>query len=406
MIEEAEIRGTIHPGDFLIEPTSGNTGIGIALAAAIKGYKAIITMPEKMSQEKVNCLLALGAQVIKTPTEAAFDDHDSHISVAKRLKDEIGKNAFILDQYSNEDNPLAHYYGTGDEIWRQCGGRIDAVVIGAGTGGTISGVGKRLKEYNPSIQIYGVDPIGSLLARPDSLNSKADSYAVEGLGYDFIPKVLDYQYVDEWIKTSDNDSFAMARRLIREEGLLVGGSSGSALWAAVKVVARRFRKDQRVVVILPDSIRNYINKFADDSWMTTHGYQRDSYLEASDEHAFSSAIKYEVEELSPKCKVPINFVKKGTKCIDALHSLRFDWTPVVTEQGMIYCVISKAAVFMRIVKGHGSDVVERAGSKEFACIIENQFNDTGQALGLLCTGRPIFVKTGEQFYLIDPSIAI
>jgi len=191
MVLDAEASGRIKPGDVLIEPTSGNTGIGLALAAAVKGYRCIITMPEKMSKEKVDVLKALGAEIIRTPTEAAYNAPDSHISVARRLQGEIA-DAHILDQYSNPSNPNAHYYGTAEEIIRQTGGQVDMVVAGAGTGGTITGIAKRLKEHNPNIQVVCVDPEGSILAVPDSLNDKKrlESYQVEGIGYDFIVRIL------------------------------------------------------------------------------------------------------------------------------------------------------------------------------------------------------------------------
>ena len=195
MVEDAERQGRIQPGDTLIEPTSGNTGIGLALAAAVKGYRCIITMPEKMSKEKVDVLKALGAEIVRTPTEAAYDAPESHISVARRLQHDL-EQSHILDQYSNPSNPEAHYYGTAEELIRQCQGKIDMLVAGAGTGGTISGLAKRLREHNPDIEIVGVDPEGSILAVPDSLNDKhrLESYHVEGIGYDFIPKVLDRTY--------------------------------------------------------------------------------------------------------------------------------------------------------------------------------------------------------------------
>jgi cystathionine beta-synthase len=261
MVLEAEKSGRIRPGDTLIEPTSGNTGIGMALAAAVRGYRMIITMPEKMSREKQVTLEALGAEIIRTPTEAAWDAPESHIGVAKRLK-EILPNSHILDQYNNPDNPLAHYHGTGAEIVRQCGGRLDAVVMTAGTGGTLTGVARKLKEDIPGCKIVGVDPEGSILAGPGEIKS----YKVEGIGYDFIPAVLEVKLVDQWIKSNDRDSFLMARRLIRTEGLLCGGSSGSAVWAALQVAAK-MKAGQRLLVILPDSIRNYMTKFVDPTWM-------------------------------------------------------------------------------------------------------------------------------------------
>ncbi len=268
MLEDAEKSGRIKPGDTLIEPTSGNTGIGLALAGAVKGYRVVITMPEKMSREKQVVLEALGAEIIRTPTEAAFDAPESHIGVAKRLN-EVIPNSHILDQYANPSNPLAHEEGTGREILEQCGGKLDAVVIGAGTGGTITGIARAIKKELPDCKIIGVDPEGSILAGPGEIKG----YKVEGIGYDFIPEVLDRGLVDRWIKSNDRDSFRTARQLIRQEGLLVGGSSGTAMWAALQV-GKEMKEGQRLVVVLPDSVRNYMTKFVDDSWMKQHGYQQ------------------------------------------------------------------------------------------------------------------------------------
>ena len=262
MIEEAERKGRIKPGDTLIEPTSGNTGIGLALVAAVKGYNTIITLPEKMSAEKVAVLRALNATIIRTPTQAAFDSPESHIGVARRLEKEI-PNAHILDQYGNLDNPLAHEHGTAQEIWEQTAGRITAVVAGVGTGGTITGLSRGLKKHNANVKVIGADPYGSILALPEALNQEHanESYKVEGIGYDFVPDVLKQQEVDVWYKTDDREAFAYARRLIAEEGLLVGGSSGSALAAMVKSVKDlNLSKDDVVVVILPDSVRSYLSK--------------------------------------------------------------------------------------------------------------------------------------------------
>jgi cystathionine beta-synthase len=266
MIEEAERAGRIRPGDTLIEPTSGNTGIGMALAAAVKGYRMIITMPEKMSREKQVVLEALGAEIIRTPTEAAWDSPESHIGVARRLH-EVISNSHILDQYSNPDNPDAHFHGTGAEIVRQVDGKLDAFVATAGTGGTLSGVARRLRQDIPSCTIVGVDPEGSILAGPAEIKA----YKVEGIGYDFIPDVLDRGLVDRWLKSNDRDSFLMARRLIRQEGLLVGGSSGAAVHAALEV-ARELGPGKRVLTILPDSVRNYLTKFVDPQWMRESGF--------------------------------------------------------------------------------------------------------------------------------------
>jgi cystathionine beta-synthase len=266
MIKHAELEGLIKPGDTLIEPTSGNTGIGIALAGAVLGYKVIITMPEKMSQEKQSVLERLGATIYRTPTEAASDSPESHISLAKRLQKQI-PNSHILDQYANPNNPNAHYNGTAQEIIDDFGTNLDMLVAGVGTGGTISGTAKRLKEYNPQIQVVGIDPEGSILGG----GTEVKSYQVEGIGYDFFPEVLNNNLIDRYIKTSDIDSFRMARQLIQEEGLLVGGSSGAAMWGALQA-AKSLKKGQKCLVILPDSIRNYMSKFPTDQWMKKEGF--------------------------------------------------------------------------------------------------------------------------------------
>tara|TARA_Y100001970_G_scaffold164697_1_gene201247 strand:+ start:840 stop:1793 length:954 start_codon:yes stop_codon:yes gene_type:complete len=266
MIDEAEKSGQIKPGDTLIEPSSGNTGIGLALAAAVKGYKLIITMPEKMSLEKEVVLEALGAKIIRTPTEVSHDDPKSLFGVAKRLQKET-PNSHILDQYSNNNNPDAHYNGTAQEILDEFGDNLDMVVISAGTGGTITGIAKKLKESITNIEIVGVDPIGSILGG----GSEVLPYHVEGIGYDFFPDVLDNSLVDRYIKTNDEDSFAMAKRLIKEEGLLIGGSCGAAVWGAIKA-AKTLDSNKNVLVILPDSIRNYLSKFVNKEWMIENGF--------------------------------------------------------------------------------------------------------------------------------------
>ena len=267
MVEDAEQSGRIKPGDTLIEPTSGNTGQGIALAAAVKGYECIITLPEKMSKEKQIALEALGAKIIRTPTEASFDSPESHIGVAKKLHKEI-PNSHILDQYANPSNPEAHYDGTAQEILDVFGKDLHMVVMGVGTGGTITGVAKRLKEEIPDIVIVGADPVGSILGG----GTEVEPYLVEGIGYDFFPDVLDNDLVDEYVKTEDEESFIMARRLIKEEGFLCGGSCGSAMVAALKS-AKHLDKDKRCLVVLPDSIRNYMTKFPNDQWMKNQGFK-------------------------------------------------------------------------------------------------------------------------------------
>ncbi|HIM73261.1 MAG TPA: cystathionine beta-synthase [Candidatus Marinimicrobia bacterium] len=266
MVEKAEKSGRIKPGDTLIEPTSGNTGIGMALTAAVKGYRCIIVMPEKMSKEKQVILEALGAEIVRTPTEAAWDSPESHIGVAKKLNQEIS-DSHILDQYSNPDNPDAHYEGTAEEILAEFGTDLDMCVMGVGTGGTITGVAKKLKEKIPSIKIIGADPFGSILGGGDDVFP----YQVEGIGYDFFPDVLDNDLVDDYVKVNDQDSFVMARRLIKEEGLLCGGSSGTAMVAALEK-AKDLEAAQKCLVILPDGVRNYLSKFLSDEWMKKEGF--------------------------------------------------------------------------------------------------------------------------------------
>lgn len=265
MVKNAERDGKIKPGDTLIEPTSGNTGIGIALAGAVMGYKVIITMPDKMSHEKQVVLERLGATIYRTPAEAASHDPESHISLAKTLHLTI-PNSHILDQYANPNNPNAHYRNTAQEIIDDFGSELTMLVASVGTGGTITGLAKRLKEHNPTIKIIGVDPIGSILGGGDEIKP----YLVEGIGYDFFPDVLDNTLIDHYIKTRDKDSFHTARALIQYEGLLVGGSSGAAMWAALQA-AKSLKSGDKCLVILPDSIRNYMSKFASDDWMKQQG---------------------------------------------------------------------------------------------------------------------------------------
>ncbi len=266
MVCQAEKNGLIRKGDTLIEPTSGNTGIGLALVGAVRGYRVIIVLPEKMSMEKELILKALGAQIRRTPTDVSFDHPDSHISLACRLAKEIPR-AFMLDQYANEDNIKAHYEETAYEILEDMNGQVDMVVVGVGTGGTITGLSCRIKESCPDCVVVGVDPVGSILAGDGPIQT----YAVEGIGYDFVPAVLDRSQVTKWVKTTDAESFDMAQKLIQKEGLLCGGSSGSALVAVMKE-AKQLKKGQKCIVILPDGVRNYMSKFIDPQWMSQQGY--------------------------------------------------------------------------------------------------------------------------------------
>ena len=270
MIDEAERRGLLKPGGTIVEPTSGNTGVGLAMVGAVRGYRVICTVPDKVSQEKQNQLRAYGVEVVVTPTDRLPDDDDSYYGVARRLAAEI-PGAFHPDQYSNEANPRAHHETTGPEIWRQTRGELDVFVAGVGTGGTITGAGRFLKDQKPEIEVVGADPEGSIYsAGPDD---PVHQYLVEGIGEDFFPTTMDMTVVDRWIRIDDTASFAMTRRLAREEGLLVGGSCGLAAEAA-RLVADEDH-DRLVVVLLPDSGRGYLSKVFDNEWMAGHGFQVD-----------------------------------------------------------------------------------------------------------------------------------
>ncbi len=289
IVEDAERRGALAPGGTIVEATSGNTGAGLALVAAVKGYKCVFVMPDKMSQEKRDRLRAYGARVIVTPT-VALDDPESHYCVARRIVEET-PNAILANQYNNPNNPESHYRMTGPEIWRQTGGDFDAFVAGLGTGGTISGIGRFLKEKNPAVKIIGVDPIGSILYGlfHGERAPKAESYRTEGIGESFKPETLSFENIDEIVRVADGESLRMARRLAREEGVLAGGSAGGAVMGTLRY-ARSLAKPERVVTLLPDSGMFYLSKVFSDEWMAANGF-----LEEAGEAAAAPAAPAKAE---------------------------------------------------------------------------------------------------------------
>jgi cystathionine beta-synthase len=318
MIEAAERGGRLSPGGTIIEPTSGNTGVGLAIAAAIRGYRCIFTMPDKMSQEKIALLRAYGAEVVIAPTAVPPDSPESYYRVADRLTEEI-PGAFQPNQYFNDENPRAHYETTGPEIWKQTEGKITHLVAGVGTGGTITGTGRYLKEKNPEVVIVGADPEGSLYT-----GAEAKPYLVEGIGEDFIPQTFDPDIVDRWVTVSDRESFLTARRLTRDEGLLVGGSCGTAMFAALEV-ARDLGTEDIVVVILPDSGRSYLSKLYNDSWMLQYGF-----IDRPGTQALIGEVLQEKQRIAPDIP-PIVVVpthEKVGRAIDALQSYGISQVPV------------------------------------------------------------------------------
>ena len=321
MIEAAERAGKLRPGGTLVEPTSGNTGTGLAIAARLKGYRVVAVMPDKMSKEKIDLLRAYGAEVVVAPTDVPPDSPESYYRVADRLTEEIA-GAFQPNQYSNPANPEAHYLSTGPEVWEQSGGQVTHFVTGVGTGGTISGVGRYLKEQNPAIEVIGADPYGSIYS-----SSEVKPYLIEGVGEDFWPETLDRSIVDRYVTVTDKEAFLMTRRLAETEGILAGGSSGMAVHAALEVAREIDDPGAMIVVILPDGGRSYLSKVYSDAWMSQYGF-----LERAGDLTVGDVLhrKHGMGEIPPLVTVQTH--EKVKHAVALLHEHRVSQLPVVSAQ--------------------------------------------------------------------------
>ncbi len=338
---------------------SGNTGVGLAIAAAIKGYKSVFVLPDKMSDEKIRVLRAYGARVVVTPTNVEPEDPRSYYSVARQIVAET-PNSVLANQYHNPVNPQTHYDSTGPEIWRQTAGKIDVFVAGMGTGGTITGVGKFLKEMNPKIQIVGVDPIGSILYDffYTGKMTEAHSYKVEGIGEDFIPSVYDFNYIDDMVKVNDKESLLMARRLVREEGMFVGGSCGSAVAGAVRYATERnLGEDKMVVVLLPDSGSRYLSKVFDDNWMRENRFLESEWVE--------TPVATILERKAHQDLVLARSSESVANVIAKLKSADVSQLPVIGDRGQLLGVVTEVSLLNYLLRQPGNDsstvTVEDAG---------------------------------------------
>jgi cystathionine beta-synthase len=388
MIEAAEQAGELRPGGTIVEPTSGNTGTGLAIAAALRGYRLVCVMPDKMSSEKIALLRAYGADVVVCPTAVPRESPQSYYSVADRLAREI-PGAFQPNQYFNPANPAAHEATTGPEIWRQTDGRISHFVAGMGTGGTITGVGRVLKRLNPAVQVVGADPVGSIYSAGDSFTPKI--YKVEGIGEDFMPTTMDMSVVDRVEVVDDKESFLMTRRLTREEGILAGGSSGSALVAAMRIAHELNDPQALVVVLLPDTGRNYLSKIYNEEWMRSNGF-----LEQFPTHSVGEVVGQRAGQGSLPAFIGVQARDSVRAAIDTMQNYGISQLPVVEGDGEgidghMVGSIQERTLLDRIYRDPGlvDSAVGAAMDPPFPTIPGNA--DMDEAFDLLLGGAPALV---------------
>ena len=365
IVRDAEAAGLLKPGGTIVEATSGNTGLGLALAAASKGYKMIFVMPDKMSDEKIRALRAVGARVVVTPTDVAPEDPRSYYSVSRRIAEET-PGAFYANQYHNPSNPKAHYLTTGPEIWEQLEGKVDVFVSAAGTGGTISGIGKYLKEKNPDVQIIAADPIGSIYYDYFYTGklTEAYSYKVEGFGEDFLPSTMNFEVVDGVIRVTDRECFDMCRRLVREEGLFTGGSAGGAVAAAVKIAEREGRP-LNIVTVLCDSYSRYLSKIFDDEWMRENGFLAPQAQDHTVEELLRARGEVTLRTTHPTARV--------REVVDDLKRYGISQLPVLADgsvsEGSVVGMVSERDLLNHLVQGGSAeDPIEALIDNRFALV--------------------------------------
>jgi len=391
IVEQAEARGEIEPGGTIVEATSGNTGLGLAMAAVLKGYQSVFVMPDKQSMEKVQALRAFGAKVVVTPTAVEPEDPRSYYSVSRRLVEDT-PNSFYANQYHNPDNPETHYRQTGPEIWRQMAESVDVFIAGMGTGGTLTGVGRYLKEVNPDIRIVGVDPIGSIyydLFKTGRM-SEAYSYSVEGIGEDFLPSTMDLEVLDDVVRVTDRECYLTTRDLVRQEGIFCGGSSGAAVCGALKWLRLNDRPGQQALVLLPDTGRQYLGKIFNDDWMIENGY-----LESI---PGLGTVREMLGGDAHKSVISANTGQTVTEVAGLMREHGVSQVPLMSDDGVVG-ILTEAKVLSRLLHhpGAASDPVDDLADGSY-CTVD--FNTTVAVLSAMF-GRAKMALVVEQGKVVN-----